>query len=83
MLHLFRTNLADIICLLQGFEHLDPFIPVQVTNYSEKEMHSQINYYIDRRWLQQPKAHTEQGRKELMFSSGFHPHTLMNMVAPY
>nr|CAG4644781.1 EOG090X05V1 [Leptodora kindtii] len=78
-----ESHLPRYLLGKEGFEHLDPFIPVQVTNYSEKEMHSQINYYIDRRWLQQPKAHTEQGRKELMFSSGFHPHTLMNMVAPY
>nr|SVE70412.1 EOG090X05V1 [Daphnia similis]SVE71036.1 EOG090X05V1 [Daphnia similis]SVE72299.1 EOG090X05V1 [Daphnia similis] len=67
----------------QGFEHLDPFIPIEVPNYSEKEFHSQIDYYIERNWLQQPKARTERGRAELSFTSGNHPLSLMKLVAPY
>ncbi len=67
----------------QGFEHLDPFIPVEVTNYSHKEVHSQINYYIDRRWLIQPLAHTEAGRNEILHASGANPYSLMQIVAPY
>nr|CAG4636999.1 EOG090X05V1 [Ceriodaphnia reticulata]SVE72925.1 EOG090X05V1 [Ceriodaphnia reticulata] len=67
----------------KGFEHLDPFIPIEVGNYNEKEFRSQIDYYIERNWLQQPKAHTERGRAELSFSSGNHPYSLMKLVAPY
>nr|CAG4634778.1 EOG090X05V1 [Alona affinis] len=66
-----------------GFEHIDPFIPIEVKNYSEKEMHSQIDYYAERKWLQQPKAVTERGRAELSFSSGNNPYTLMKLVDPY
>ncbi|XP_057370312.1 small ribosomal subunit protein mS29-like [Daphnia carinata] len=67
----------------QGFEHLDPFIPIEVPNYNEKEFHSQIDYYIERNWLQQPKARTDRGRAELSFTSGNHPLSLMKLVAPY
>nr|CAG4650143.1 EOG090X05V1 [Sida crystallina] len=67
----------------QGFEHLDPFIPIHVSNYNAKEIHSQISYYIDRHWLVQPKAHTEAGRLELQHASGANPYNLMQLVAPY
>nr|CAG4650964.1 EOG090X05V1 [Simocephalus serrulatus]SVE94226.1 EOG090X05V1 [Simocephalus serrulatus] len=67
----------------QGFEHLDPFVPIEMPNYNEKEFRSQIDYYIERKWLQQPKAHTEKGRTELSFTSGNHPYSLMRLVAPY
>nr|CAG4641684.1 EOG090X05V1 [Eurycercus lamellatus] len=67
----------------EGFEHIDPFIPIEVTNYSGKEIYSQIDYYIERKWLQQPKAATEKGRAELSFTSGNNPYTLMTLVAPY
>nr|CAG4640849.1 EOG090X05V1 [Eulimnadia texana] len=67
----------------KGFELLDPFVPVEVNNFDEKEITSMIDYYIDRRWLQQPKAHTEQGRLELAKVSGYNPWKLMEIVAPY
>ncbi|XP_046447592.1 28S ribosomal protein S29, mitochondrial-like [Daphnia pulex] len=66
-----------------GFEHLDPFVPIEVQNYNDKEFRSQIDYYIERNWLQQPKARTDNGRAELSFTSGKHPYSLMRLVAPY
>lgn len=52
-----------------GFEHLDPFVPIHVPEYSEKEARSVIEYFIDRNWLQHEKANTEQGIQELLFVS--------------
>jgi len=78
-----ESHLPRYLLNKEGFEMVDPFIPVEVSNYTEKEIRSQIDYYIDRQWLQQPKAHTEQGRAELHFTSGSHPYTLMQLVAPY
>ncbi|KAK2184153.1 hypothetical protein NP493_280g01000 [Ridgeia piscesae] len=40
----------------EGFEWLDPHIPIYVPNYSEKEALSCLQYYIDRKWLQNPKC---------------------------
>lgn len=46
--------------LQRGFDSMDPFIPVSVPNYSEKEFESCYLYYTDRRWLQHPQCKCEQ-----------------------
>nr|CAG4647039.1 EOG090X05V1 [Megafenestra aurita]SVE92379.1 EOG090X05V1 [Megafenestra aurita] len=78
-----ESSLPRYLLGKKGFEHLDPFIPIEVQNYNEKEFRSQVDYYIERKWLQQLKAHTEKGRAELNFTSGKHPYSLMKLVAPY
>lgn len=67
----------------QGFEWLDPFVPVAVNNYSDKEAHSQISYYADRRWLVNPNSTTDAGLRQLIHASSSNPFTLMQLVAPY
>ncbi|XP_018420737.1 PREDICTED: LOW QUALITY PROTEIN: 28S ribosomal protein S29, mitochondrial [Nanorana parkeri] len=57
----------------EGFDFLDPFIPIQVTKYSEKEFESCYQYYVERKWIQHEKARTEQGKTELMFLSSSNP----------
>ncbi|XP_068179932.1 lysosomal acid glucosylceramidase isoform X2 [Antennarius striatus] len=52
-----------------GFDNMDPFIPVLVPNYSQKEFESCHLYYMDRKWLQHPQSRTEEGKKELVFLS--------------
>lgn len=42
-----------------GFDALDPFIPILVSNYKPKEFESCIQYYLENNWLQHEKAHTE------------------------
>lgn len=42
--------------MFQGFELLDPFIPIETKNYSEKEFESTFDYYIDRLWVQSEKG---------------------------
>lgn len=61
----------------EGFEHLDPFVPIHVPEYSEKEIHSCLDYYADRRWIQNERGLTEEGRKELIFLSAYNPRRLM------
>ncbi|XP_055910940.1 28S ribosomal protein S29, mitochondrial [Eupeodes corollae] len=63
----------------EGFEHLDPFVPIRVDNFNEKEFRSCIDYYLDRRWIQ----NCEQGfDEELKFLSASNPYRLMNICAP-
>ncbi|KAM4580730.1 small ribosomal subunit protein mS29 isoform 1-T2 [Odontesthes bonariensis] len=57
----------------RGFDSMDPFIPVSVPNYSEKEFESCYLYYMDRHWLQHPQSRTEEGKKELIFLSNRNP----------
>lgn len=68
------------VCILrllsQGFELLDPFIPVEVPKLSEMEFHSMLDYYEDRRFLQKIG-----GRDELEFLSARVPRQLRRIVA--
>ncbi|NXN99313.1 RT29 protein, partial [Rhinopomastus cyanomelas] len=66
----------------EGFDALDPFVPVVVPNYSPAEFESCYRYYQERRWLQHEKAHTEAGREELRALSGCNPWQLERLVAP-
>ncbi|KAJ9593694.1 hypothetical protein L9F63_014742 [Diploptera punctata] len=65
----------------EGFEHLDPFVPVKISEYNENEMESCLQYYINRRWLQNKRGHTEEGKKELKYLSGMNPYHLMKICA--
>ncbi|CAG0912794.1 unnamed protein product [Notodromas monacha] len=56
-----------------GFEKLDPFLPVRVDNYSEQEFESCMDFYINKKWLVKPAAKTPIGRKELAFVSAYNP----------
>uniref|UniRef100_A0A1I8PI07 Small ribosomal subunit protein mS29 n=1 Tax=Stomoxys calcitrans TaxID=35570 RepID=A0A1I8PI07_STOCA len=61
----------------QGFEHLDPFVPVRVDNYTDKEYHSCIQYYLDRHWIQKtPEGFEDQ----LKFLSNKNPYGLMRLT---
>ncbi|XP_068616086.1 small ribosomal subunit protein mS29 [Brachionichthys hirsutus] len=64
-----------------GFDNMDPFIPVLVPNYSEKEFESCHLYYMDRQWLQHPQSRTEEGKKELVFLSNRNPLSLDRICA--
>ncbi|KAM3910271.1 small ribosomal subunit protein mS29 [Leptodactylus fuscus] len=64
-----------------GFDALDPFVPVPVCSYSEKEFESCYQYYIDRRWLQHENARTEQGKVEIIFLSNFNPREMEKICA--
>lgn len=65
----------------QGFEFMDPFIPILVPNYSIKEAHNCIDYFIERKWIIKPRGLTEEGKKELMMISNRNPYQLMAVTA--
>ncbi|XP_077974406.1 small ribosomal subunit protein mS29-like [Styela clava] len=56
----------------EGFDALDPHIPVEVENYTHEEILSQLAYYEDRKWLTE-KAMTDEGRQEIIQLSGTNP----------
>ncbi|PAV82781.1 hypothetical protein WR25_24723 isoform B [Diploscapter pachys] len=57
----------------EGFDHLDPFLPIECVEYSETEVTAVYNYYKDRRWISHSKALTDSGKLEMMHLSGFNP----------
>ncbi|XP_030387188.1 28S ribosomal protein S29, mitochondrial [Scaptodrosophila lebanonensis] len=60
-----------------GFEHLDPFVPVHVDNYTDKEFTNYISYYVDRFWITKTAPDLED---QLKFMSNKNPYTLMQLV---
>lgn len=60
----------------KGFEHLDPFVPVIVTNYNHTEFKSCVDYYLDRQWIQKtPRGFDAQ----LKHMSNRNPYSLMEL----
>uniref|UniRef100_A0A8D1VW15 Small ribosomal subunit protein mS29 n=1 Tax=Sus scrofa TaxID=9823 RepID=A0A8D1VW15_PIG len=76
-----RTTLKREDKSPEGFDALDPFIPILVSNYNPKEFESCIQYYLENNWLQHEKAHTEEGKKELLFLSNRNPGQLERLCA--
>ncbi|KAF4088412.1 hypothetical protein AMELA_G00081570 [Ameiurus melas] len=64
-----------------GFDKMDPFVPIPVSNYNEQEFESCYLYYMDRNWLQHPHSQTEEGKKELIFLSNRNPSILERLCA--
>lgn len=60
----------------EGFEHLDPFVPIPVDAYSEKELKSCMDYYRDRKWITPYPGQDE----EVSFNSGNNPYNLMQLT---
>lgn len=60
----------------EGFEHLDPFVPIKHENYDEKEYESCIAYYVNRRWIQNVGEGFD---NELKYLSDRNPYKLMDL----
>lgn len=73
------SELPRYLLTEKGFEHLDPFVPIQVDNYSDLEFQRCIDYYLDRRWIQNRGDRFDE---ELKFVSGMNPYSLMERCAP-
>ncbi|XP_026645023.1 28S ribosomal protein S29, mitochondrial [Microtus ochrogaster] len=65
----------------EGFDALDPFLPILISNYNPKEFESSFQYYLENNWLQHERAPTEEGRKELKFLSNCNPGQLERLCA--
>lgn len=47
---------SPLFFLQEGFDALDPFVPIPVPNYSPREFESCYQYYLQRKWLQNEKG---------------------------
>ncbi|GAV05640.1 hypothetical protein RvY_15740 [Ramazzottius varieornatus] len=65
----------------EGWAVMDPFIPVLVNDYSDKELTNCIDYNIETRWLQHVNAGTQKGRDELKVVSQNNPETLRKLMS--
>lgn len=62
----------------EGWELLNPFVPVQIGRYTKSEMDVMIDYYLDRKYIQDVSG-TEAGRAETHFLTGRHPKDFMQL----
>ncbi|CAL8100795.1 unnamed protein product [Orchesella dallaii] len=74
-----ESTLPRYLLKKEGWELFDPFVPIEVTNYTAQEIQTTIDYYLERKWLQHPAASTEEGRLELEYLSTRNPRTLMEL----
>lgn len=74
-----ESDLPKYLLGRRGFEFLDPFIPMRVGSYNDAEFDSAINYYLDRKWIQNYIPGLD---KELKFLSGRNAYKLKQLTAP-
>ncbi|CAF0739089.1 unnamed protein product [Didymodactylos carnosus] len=65
----------------EGIEAMEPFVPIEVGKYTEKEFDNQIRYYIDRNWIQNLRGREEEGKKEILFYTARNPYEIMKFVS--
>ncbi|KFD70140.1 hypothetical protein M514_17742 [Trichuris suis] len=76
-----RNNSYSPLFLLgkQGFEWLDPFVPIEIPYYSDKEARSVLSYFDSKHWLQHESVHTSEGVSQLIHLSGLNPMVLQSI----
>lgn len=62
----------------EGFEHLDPFVPIHVDKYTPKEFISCMDYYRERKWIR----YFPQQNEEMALLSVYNPYKLMQLCEP-
>lgn len=58
---------------IDGWQHFDPCLPINVPVYSRKEFDSVMNFYQDVGWLCRPESCTVEARDEIRFLSAMNP----------
>lgn len=51
-----KSFMKFTLLYFQGFDFMDPFVPILVPEFNYKEAHNCIDYYIDRKWINKPKC---------------------------
>lgn len=72
-----QSHLPVYLMQRQGFEKLDPFVPIKHDNYDEKEYESIISYYVNRQWIQNSGEGFD---SELKYLSNMNPYKLMDLT---
>ena len=78
----FSSHLPFALLGEEGWRLMDPFVPVEVENFSEAEMDAMIDYYIERGWLGS-NCGTKAGRQEIHFLTGRNPGDFFKFSASF
>ena len=71
-----RTNYPFALLGEEGWDYMEPFVPIEVTEYSKSEMDVMIDYYVEKRYIGEAAA-TTAGRAEIHFLTGRNPKDAM------
>uniref|UniRef100_A0AC34Q5E2 Small ribosomal subunit protein mS29 n=1 Tax=Panagrolaimus sp. JU765 TaxID=591449 RepID=A0AC34Q5E2_9BILA len=65
----------------EGFEDIDPFIPIETQLYTENEAKTVHGYYKDKNWLTSENSRSEAGLKQFYYLSAFNPYYFERLCA--
>lgn len=65
----------------EGFEAIDPFLPVETTVYSKEEISNMYEYYKEKMWISSKNGRSEKALKEMMYLSAFNPYDFERLCA--
>ncbi|XP_066598044.1 small ribosomal subunit protein mS29 [Prorops nasuta] len=70
------SNLPRYLLGKEGFEFVDPYLPVAVEDFTNDEFEAMMDYYKDRKWVREISV---EGQQELQMLSNGNPYTLMDL----
>lgn len=65
----------------EGFDAIDPFVPIETPLYSEEELSNLYDYYKEKMWIATKLGRTDRARKEMMYISAFNPYNFERLCA--
>ena len=68
----FSSHLPFNLLGEEGWRTFDPFVPVEVGNFTEAELDAMIDYNIERGWIS-AECGSRAGRQEIHFLTGRNP----------
>ncbi|KAI1301449.1 28S ribosomal protein S29, mitochondrial [Halotydeus destructor] len=77
------SDLPKHLLTEEGFNDFDPFIPIRVAKYSEKEIENCLDYYTEKLLLQRDESRTPAGRQEMKFLSSANPLDLYKLATSF
>ncbi|XP_068228925.1 small ribosomal subunit protein mS29 [Palaemon carinicauda] len=75
------SHLPHYLLQKTGWETLDPFVPIPVEDYDDREMRSIIDYYVDHEWLQNINGPLDLARRELAGLTSHNPYAVMSICS--
>lgn len=76
-----KSHLPRYILGEEGWNKLDPFVPIPVPEYSDVEFESAIAYFASKYWIQKPNALTKEGKTELAALTGKNGQVLVELLS--
>ncbi|OWF39034.1 28S ribosomal protein S29, mitochondrial-like [Mizuhopecten yessoensis] len=67
----------------EASQELEPFVPIQVENFSDMEVKNCLDFYSQRKWIQNSAALTDEGRKQIKFLTSNNPYAVWKVAGAY